>query len=219
MAAGAFDAILMLVGVNDLWKVYLGVSEAEQQAGDLKPLWSRSRLAGMLHGWIDRWRASRAGGLEHWAFHVPRQQRERAAGVKLDHGPELAPWLDEYAARLERIAATARERGVRLIFAGQPVQWAAELSPEIEARLWFGWVEGGGYVSSGVLRAGMDAFNARLAEVAERQGVPYIDLSALHGDSRWFFDDCHFTEAGAHAVAEHLADWMLARPEAWKSGP
>jgi len=213
---GTFDTVVVLVGVNDLWKVYLGVTEEQQLAGDLKPLWARSRLAGVLHGWLDRWRAERSAGLEHWAYHVPQLRRERAAGAKLDQGPDLAPWLDQYQARLERIAAVCRERGLKLVFVSQPVQWAADLPPEIEARFWFGWVEGGGYVTARVLRAGMDAFNQRLAQVAARLDLPLIDLSPMSGDARFFFDDCHFSEAGAREAAARIADRLLEHPDAWR---
>jgi lysophospholipase L1-like esterase len=96
------------------------------------------------------------------------------------------------------------------------VQWAEGLPPEIEQRFWFGWVEGGGYVSARVLREGMEAFNRRLLEVAARLDVPCLDLSSMHGDARWFFDDCHFSEAGARRAAELVAEWMRAHPEAWR---
>jgi lysophospholipase L1-like esterase len=216
VAAGEFDAVLMMVGVNDLGKVYLGVTEAQQLAGALKPIWGRSRLASLLHAGIDRWRAERTGALEDWAYHVPRQQRERAAATQIARGLDLERWLAEYAARIERIALLCSQRGLRLIFATQPVQWAAGLPAQIEARFWFGRLASGDYASTAVMRADMDAFNARLLEVCGRLGVPCVDLSPLHGDARWFFDDCHFTEAGARAVAGLIADWMLAHPEAWR---
>ena len=214
---GGLDAVVLLVGVNDLWKVYLGVTEQQQLEGRApKPVWDRMRLARLLHGWLDRVRADRGGGLEHWAVHVPPQQRQRQAGTKLERGPDLAPWLDAYAVRIERIAAACRDSGITPIFVTQPVQWAADLPEHIEARFWFGWTEGDAYVSTAVMRAGMEAFNRRLAEVAARLDAPLVDLSDLHGDPRWFFDDCHFTEAGAREVAARIAAWMLAHPQRWR---
>ena len=219
LRSGGLDVVVLLAGLNDMTKAFLGVSEDEQRAGDLLPLWHRSHLAGIVHGLVDGWLSARAGRLEHWAVHLPRQQAERAAGTKRDPELDLGPWLDAYGARLGRIAALCREHGARPIFLTQPVQWREGLSPEVEARFWFGWLEQGGFSSVRGLRSGIEAFNARTLEVGARLGVPVVDLSAMHGDTRFYFDDCHFTEAGSRELARRLADWMLAHREAWLSRP
>jgi hypothetical protein len=38
--------------------------------------------------------------------------------------------------------------------------------------------------------------------------VEYVDLRDMSGDPRWFYDDCHFNEAGAAEVARRLADHL-----------
>ena len=215
LASGGVDAVFVLVGLNDLTKALLGVTEADQRAGDLLPLWRRSHLAGLAHGALDRWLTTRSDRLEHWAVHLPRQQAERRAAPKRDPQLDLAPWLDAYARRLERIASLCRERGAHIVFLTQPVQWRQGLPSKVEDRFWFGWLPDGSYATTAALRAGLDAFNARTLAEGERLGVPVVDLAPLSGDLRYFFDDCHFTELGSRAVAELLADWMLAHPEAW----
>jgi hypothetical protein len=67
--------------------------------------------------------------------------------------------------------------------------------------MWLGYVKDQGYLSVPLLRKGMDLFNARLVEICAELGVEVVDLSSMNGVEAYFYDDCHFTEAGAREVA------------------
>jgi hypothetical protein len=40
----------------------------------------------------------------------------------------------------------------------------------------------------------------------------FIDLSAMNGTPEFFYDDCHFNEAGAREVSRRVADWFRHHP-------
>jgi hypothetical protein len=94
-----------------------------------------------------------------------------------------------------------REAGVRPIFLTQPVLWSESPSERTERLVWFGYVEDQGYLTVPLLRKGMDRFNERLLEICAELGVEVVDLSSMNAVEAYFYDDCHFTEAGAREVA------------------
>ena len=96
--------------------------------------------------------------------------------------------------------------------------WRADLDPELAELMWFGGVgdfmeqEGCEYYSLGALEEGMRRYNDVLRKLAAKRGVQCVDLApVLPRDTRTFFDDCHFNEAGAARVGELVADALLAR--------
>ena len=79
------------------------------------------------------------------------------------------------------------------------------LPEEAEPMCWLGWREDGHYFSLASLAAGMHKYNEAMMRVCHEERVTCVDLSSLSGVSAYFYDDCHFTEAGAEAVAEIMA--------------
>jgi hypothetical protein len=62
------------------------------------------------------------------------------------------------------------------------------------------------YYEPEALSRGMDAYNARLLEVCRETGADCVDLaSAVPKVTRYFWDDCHFTDEGQALVAEAVA--------------
>jgi hypothetical protein len=114
--------------------------------------------------------------------------------------------LDEYERNLMRIVRASREHGVKLAFVTQPALWDDGL-PEEQARYaLFGRRADGSYTSLGSLARGMALYNQRMAAVARREGVPWIDLaSRVPRSTEAFYDDLHFNERGAEIVADVLA--------------
>lgn len=198
------DCVVVMLGVNDLWQDLLVKSDEERLAMGAPRGVQQVRVVAWAHAQYDRLRAS-MGGLEHWAYPMPSLRAERVAATKRDDAPPMDAALERFADRVEAIATVLRERGVRPIFVTQPVRWAAGQSPELEASYWFGWLPDGAYLSTASLRELMERYNARTRERCAALGVPCVDLDELNGGSEWFFDDCHFTEAGAREVARRVA--------------
>ena len=216
-------------GINDLWR-YLAQEESytdftrfaetlpditpETEEPDApapappivvrSPLWTHSWVIQLFH----TLRAAPPplenqegiGGIEY------RIRRERRAAAELTQDlPDLTVGLSGYQERIRAIIDICRERNVRVAFTTQPVLWRDDLPPDEAALCWFGWLPDGRYLTLGALRTAMDAYNAALMETCAEADVPCVDLSAMNGEPRWFYDDCHFTEAGAAEVATRVA--------------
>lgn len=226
------DAILLFVGVNDFLK--------RLEAGDrYDPDPPREEL--MRWAFFQRpfgWSVDATAIARLYARHqaMRRFQREplfqddegrvyarwrnhrRAATRLLNELPDLTVALAAYARNLNAVVDLARAAGVEVVLVTQPSLWRPHLTPQERDLLWTGGV--GNYRYSKVreyysveaLAAGMSRFNERLLEVCRERAVPCIDLAPrIPKDTRAFYDDVHFNERGARAVADALFDELLPR--------
>jgi lysophospholipase L1-like esterase len=154
-----------------------------------------------------------------------RESRRKAEFV--DALPPLASALDEYERNIERIVNETRKRSLRIIFLTQPALWQAAMPESEEQLLWMGflpekpdqdlswpwWESGGGRMyTAGALRRAMDSYNQRLLETCSRLQVECVDVAARIPRTReMFFDDLHFTDAGARRVAAELIGYLKAQ--------
>jgi len=210
------DLLVVLVGVNDLLSAV--VTEAPEFArppvaaeiAAPRPLIRRSRLLGLARR--DFGRSDHGSVLvEDAAGQMYMLRRlDRAAAQIEDVLPDLEGALANYSGTVEEMIFVCRQRGVEPVFISQPVLWKSDLSAEAASLLWMGWLTDDRYVSAGCLREGMDRFNDELRAVCGRNGVGFVDASSMHGDESLFYDDCHYNEAGARALADVVGDWFSA---------
>lgn len=212
-------ALIIQPGINDLWRFLANEVEAMDygrfeervvapskatpiDVAPYRPLWTRSRVIQLYHT-VRRESPppEQQEGIGGREYQIRRDKR--SAAEKTAELPPLVEGLARYRSRIEALIAAAQRRGVPVLFTTQPVVWRADLSPEAEARCWFGWLPDGRYLTLAALREAMDQYNETLKQTCAAQGVPCVDLSPLNGSEAYFYDDCHFTEAGAEAVA-HL---------------
>ncbi|MEM7308289.1 MAG: GDSL-type esterase/lipase family protein [Planctomycetota bacterium] len=194
------DCVVFLVGFNDGGRAVVGGMEYGPP-----PLWRRSSLA-LLAFELARWRAERRllDTLDSFGENIQLKRDLRAAAQHSEAPPELERALSEYRDRVRRLVEACHEKGVACLFLTQPVLYRRDLPADAEALLWLGQLEPGVFLGSGPLRDGMDRFNVALAETCRELDVPCVDLSSMNGDPSFFFDDCHFNEAGSRRVAELL---------------
>ncbi len=232
------DRVIVLVGVNDLsrrlsrgdeypaaWRADPLLSAvAEREAFALRPLEREPqypqnlalyRVAKLLKL---RWQSSgtRPDAFSPHSYEVWRELR-RHASRRRDALPDLDSALVEYRANLRALIEGARGRNVRVLFLTQPAIWRADLPADLERLLWMGGVgdfqrtRGCEYYTVAALAEGMRRYNAALMETCAAEGVECIDLAAaIPTDGSMFYDDVHFTEAGARRVAEAIA------PHVWR---
>jgi hypothetical protein len=119
--------------------------------------------------------------------------------------------LDEYRANIRALIECAESRHVRIVFLTQPALWRADLPAELERLVWMGGIgdfqrqSGCEYYTVAALAEGMRRYNDAVVEVCAAEGVECIDLDAVIAkDGSMFYDDVHFTEAGARRVAEEI---------------
>lgn len=222
------DVLVVQPGINDLWRFLAGeethtnfarfeegANAPEAAISDsspkYRPLWTRSRVIQLFH----TLRADAPpvetqegiGGAEY------RIRRERRANATLtDKLPDLAEGLAGYRARITALIEAAQARNSKVLFTTQPVLWREDLPPEAANLCWFGWLPDDRYLTLGALRKAMDAYNTALLETCEAADVPCVDLSGMNGEPRWFYDDCHFTEAGSQEVARLVVPALRRLP-------
>jgi hypothetical protein len=232
------DMIILLIGVNDLGATlaYEGASSQAQLEKDAAafreylvagardtnshPYYTRLRLYELVRLAKTKVRTT----LGHTAVGVPQTDlelwRRRRAEGKIVPLPDLHIGLSEYHERVRRLNQECHVLGVRCLFLTQPTLWRSDLTPADERSLWSGYVgqwnvqaRYKGYVGAADLAQAMNVYNETLLDACSVDGLECLDLaSAIPRDSRFFYDDEHFTEAGAHLVAEKLRDYLLSKP-------
>jgi lysophospholipase L1-like esterase len=149
---------------------------------------------------------------------LERNRRARRENPRrISQLPSLTDPLEEYRRNVRAMIGLIRKRQARPVLATHPAFWRAGMSPEEEALLWFGWTgeavpHAHGYYTIDVLAEALSAFDRVLKDVCGEEGVEYVDLAAaIPRTTRNFYDDAHFTDAGARKVAEVLASYLRER--------
>ncbi len=151
-------------------------------------------------------------------FYVDSRAMRAARGRTIDALPPMDAPLAEFERNLSLIVERIRANGTTPVLITQPALWRAGLPPDQEALLWLGsadgWPprrEGGPYYSVEAMAAMLAMYNDALRRVARAGEVPLIDLAArVPQDVTTFYDDIHFNESGAAAVARILARDLIA---------
>jgi len=204
------DCVVVLAGINDHERALQG-HRLHSTFGH-EPAYERSSIYTLAHNVYQAQKQRRQFEREFsdGRAYVLRRQR-RAAATLVDEVPDVDEALRDYRANLTLLARTLTERGHRVVFLTQPVLWRAGLSAEAKALLWLGVPDDDTAIAVPRLAASMARFNAVMREVCTATGVECVDLAAaMNGDARWFFDDCHFTEAGAREVARIVGEHFRA---------
>lgn len=144
-----------------------------------------------------------------------REHRKNAIAIR-NVLPDITSALEEYSRNIETIIDIAESRSVRLIFMTQPVMWERDLPEKLKRLLWFGGIgtfrrgSEREYYSVEALDAGIRMYNDTLLKTCRLRQIECIDLSSiLPKDTTVFYDDCHFNENGADAVAEIIARYLI----------
>jgi lysophospholipase L1-like esterase len=140
-------------------------------------------------------------------------------GRAIDTLPDLENALEEYASNLAQIIQAAKGQNLRLIMMTQPVWWNARMTAAERASLLplgsIGYAAPSikyDYYSVEILAECMRLYNDKLVSTCRQFGVEYIDLAAcVPQTAQVFYDDCHFTEHGAEIVAAAVADYLNER--------
>ena len=158
-------------------------------------------------------------GLIRFDFFTKMRENRRHAAAIEDRLPDLEQALREYRSNLIALADLAAERGIRLILMTQPVLWRADLSAAATDLLWLGErndfqaTRGQVYYSAGALDKAMRRYNEMTLDVCRERELACLDLAGqVPRDTLMFFDDCHFTEAGARVVAEAVVKYLQRLP-------
>jgi lysophospholipase L1-like esterase len=196
------NCVIFLVGINDFVRSDLFISNASSNAA-IVPLWRRSRLLdlSLKSGWWHRLVVEDAAGNNYQL-----RRKKRADAENVDSPLSLDYDLDQFATRIARSIEVCRSKQVLPVFVTQPTLWEENLSATADNLLWFGALPNGKYLSTEKLRLGLDQYNHRLIRVCEDLGAHLVDASSMNARECFFYDDCHFTEAGAQRMAHLIAN-------------
>jgi lysophospholipase L1-like esterase len=235
------DVVLVLPGINDLSKrlaqgdAYdpdLSSSESGREAVMRRafgvhplevdaelPIYERTglwRFASAIRRRFESGDPNRfgAGAEQYRAWRDHRRSATRWIGVL----PDLTKALDEYRRNLEELVDIAQRAHVRILLATQPILWRIDLPQGSRDLLWMGGTgdfqreEGKAYFTLPALIEGMKRYNDVTRGVARERDLEWLDLAELiDGEPALFYDDCHFTEAGARRVASGWAGLLAAK--------
>jgi lysophospholipase L1-like esterase len=237
------DVVLVLPGINDLSKrlaqgdaydpdmlsraegrealMHSAFSVHPLSADTDAPMYKRTalwRLASRIRRRFEAGSQSVLGENAH-VYDVWRAHR-RGATRWIDALPDLSRALEEYKRNLEQLVDIAEQARARIVLATQPMLWRADLPASTQELLWMGGTgdfqheAGMAYYTLPALIEGMRRYNDVVRAVARERHVECVDLaSQFDGDTSVFYDDCHFTEAGARRVADAWAS-VLTRARA-----
>jgi len=220
-----FDAVIVLVGVNDFRRAFSWPEKPYRNAKAVRhKAFARFPLAERFPRSLGLWRCARIvrdlgvtssskDVQDTSGSHLNRRRKERQdARQWLEQLPDMEHALTLYEGHLKSMIESCKARGVPCVLITQPTVWRDGLPDELERLMWMGDVDSQEIdglkvqVPTPLLAQGMQAFNDRTKAVAARHSVGVIDLTAsIPGDLTAFFDDCHFNENGARLVAGEVA--------------
>ena len=221
------DAVVLMIGISDMlrWLRY-GAPEhlPLQTAADVFAVhpegpfsWrpKSTALAEAARRGRERWR--------RWRTPVVHRQkvgtsvmnsrlRKRNATTVIREVPDSAGMLAEFRENLAGIIEALRAKGVVVVVLGQPHYDSTGCTDEVFSQFWNGGVGDPAkgpvttFYSDGVLDELSKQVNETARAVAAGTGVPYVHLDAIvPSDLRHYYDQFHFTPAGADAVARAAA--------------
>jgi lysophospholipase L1-like esterase len=129
--------------------------------------------------------------------------------------PDLTQPLAKYRGVLNRIADIGDQYGSRITFITQPSLWKPNMTEEERSRLYAGGVGSVDqwfvnphtkWYSTDAMRVMLSAYNDVLLDVCKSRALDCIDLAhELPKDAADFYDDFHFSKAGAARIGQILA--------------
>ncbi len=118
--------------------------------------------------------------------------------------------VKDFLKNLEEMAFIARGHGVRIILMTEPSIYRENLPPEIDEKLWMGYLPGPGInLSNDFLAREMKRFNDAIRELSRRAKIELIDLEvSFPKDLTCFYDDVHFTPEGSRRAAGIISQYL-----------
>jgi hypothetical protein len=148
----------------------------------------------------------------HGSVFLPaRQCRQSVPDDRLvKNYPALDGSIEEYRKNLAALIENAKRYNAEIIFATQPTLWQQNMPEHEKTLLLSGSLAPFGssgcdhprYYSPAALERALGEFNQAMRSVCSERGVTCVDLERrVPKIGRYFFDDMHFTNAGAEFVA------------------
>lgn len=217
------DVVITLMGINDLALSggpsysYTSLADMHRRHGagtnkalvaikdyckDLSQLCRRIVLAKRN---IELFIGKSSGKVVEWSSRnlpeLRRQHRERPEVTRVTRAQDP---VVEFSDAMDGLLSLLRIAGIKVIVLGQPVLWNDEMTPAEAATLWLpvNTLLGPVRPSAAWLLTEMRKYNDAQERISSRHGASYVDLdSRIPKTLEYYFDDCHYTDAGSRLVA------------------
>ena len=157
------------------------------------------------------------GGGGDWQLSM-RECRQRAKDEDLVRTtPDLTRGLEQYSSELRKIVDLSTSLGASgVVLATQPTLWRKDMPADARAILlsggvaplpdWMNCKEGIRYYAPETQEAALGSFNQVMLDVCKSTQAECVDVARIvPKEAPYFYDDMHFTERGAEAVATGIA--------------
>jgi lysophospholipase L1-like esterase len=215
------DCVVFLVGAND-FQGFLrnGIAmktrseralERVKNLDYLQPYWRGSPMLATARHILSEWSRPRVQLEDETGLNYVARRQLRQNGPVRTGLPNMSAALMQYEERIVHIIETCKAANVRPVFLTQPSLLSHNAPSDVQSLFWSGDDGHGGYFTVGELERGLQAYNRRLRVVCVREGVECIDLTSMNDHPEYFYDEYHFNEAGARAVANIVAEGFRSR--------
>lgn len=155
------------------------------------------------------WRAVIQDSYGRWVAER-RKIREKclAAGALTSEPPDFEKTLSGFKTDLESILAALRPEQVP-VFITQPTLCRPGLTPEEQSRLWS--CDGKRAWTAESTAVMLNRINDVTRRFCQQHDLTCVDADmAMSGKSQFFYDDCHFSDAGCAVLGTLVADQIVA---------
>jgi lysophospholipase L1-like esterase len=206
------DYAFFLIGINDLATTDNGKNSFDSKLVEKKAEYyilqieEYSRLMNLLHSFYRSYQAFKLGVKDNAEWHLeaqkvlrPLPQNEMDDILKKHQNAQEA-----YKRRILEIINICKKNTVKPIFLTQPLLFGEAVDPTTGYDLAKYQV----YIFSGFQYSQkLELYNRTLREICAESHIQMIDLAKLlPKDSKYFFDDMHFSDAGCEKISEIISE-------------
>lgn len=197
------DLIIVFAGLNDLLASIYG-TDYLHFVESAPRRFSAGLIARM---WLTEWQLPRRAFslLRRSEPHGAAEVRTRPVAGSREGTPPTD--VTGYQKNVTTIAAAAHAHGVRVLVVTQPTTWNSAV--DADARQWQTNLQG---YSEMQMDTALEAFNDVVRQLPVGPEIAVFDLAkTLPKSTQYFYDDAHFTVAGARFVGELIGRFVLER--------
>ncbi len=136
----------------------------------------------------------------------------------VDEMPDLTKHLAAYRDTILRLKAFADSRGKPIYFVSQPFLWSDHMNEVAQKQIYAGFIGSDmnspqtKWYTPRALERGLDAYNKTLMETCRERDLICVDAaSALPREPEYFYDEFHFSTAGAARIGEIVGNAIKQR--------
>ncbi|MCP9756933.1 hypothetical protein EGI26_17345 [Lacihabitans sp. CCS-44] len=202
------DFAFFLIGINDLATTENGGNSFDRKLTEkngeyyVLQIEEHSRLVNLIHSFYRSYQAFKLGVRDNAEWTLKKQDMQNyLSQYEMNKVLELHKKAQaQYAKRVLSLINICKKNGVKPIFVTQPLLFGEGIDPTSGIDLGNYEI----YNMSGIQYfQKLEIYNQTVRELCEKQNLKCIDLAKLlPKDSKYFFDDMHFSDAGCEKISE-----------------